>query len=264
MVMPGRKFDAGSLYRYGFNGKENDNEVKGDGNQQDYGMRIYDPRLGKFFSADPLVGEFPELTPYQFASNRPIDGIDLDGLEYSKAQLQQILSNAKAKLGVYATESSIALRGFANANVNALSGGITDNIPFINTANLDDYDNDYDKSIYLYGRILGDVSALLIGTSVASGGTTAMAIGATASGTGVGAVVGAPTALAGAVTTTYGAAVITAATVDLGWALNKLAGLEGAVDNSKNIEKSPEQSTNSQATSANNKYGGGIGKFNLS
>src|SRR5699024_3653516 len=71
-----------SIYRYGFNGKENDNEVKGEGNQQDYGMRIYDPRLGRFLSVDPLEKKYPELTPYQFSSNRPIDGIDLDGLEY--------------------------------------------------------------------------------------------------------------------------------------------------------------------------------------
>jgi RHS repeat-associated protein len=70
-------------YRYGFNGKENDNEVKGNGNQQDYGMRIYDPRLGRFLSVDPIAKDYPELTPYQFASNRPIDGIDLDGLEYA-------------------------------------------------------------------------------------------------------------------------------------------------------------------------------------
>jgi hypothetical protein len=35
MMMPGRKFSAGSVYRYGFNGKENDNELKGEGNQQD-------------------------------------------------------------------------------------------------------------------------------------------------------------------------------------------------------------------------------------
>ncbi len=83
--MPGRKYSAGSVYRYGFNGKENDNELKGEGNQQDYGMRIYDPRLGKFLSVDPLTKEYPELTPYQFASNRPIDGIDMDGLEYSPA-----------------------------------------------------------------------------------------------------------------------------------------------------------------------------------
>lgn len=73
------------LYRYGFNGKENDNEVKGDGNQQDYGFRIYDPRAGRFLSVDPLAKSYPELTPYQFGSNRPIDGIDLDGLEYSPA-----------------------------------------------------------------------------------------------------------------------------------------------------------------------------------
>ncbi|QHS58053.1 deaminase domain-containing protein [Chitinophaga agri] len=71
-------------YRYGFNGKENDNEVKGEGNQQDYGFRIYDPRIGKFLSVDPLTPKYPGLTPYQFASNRVIDGVDLDGLEYVK------------------------------------------------------------------------------------------------------------------------------------------------------------------------------------
>jgi len=82
--MPGRKYSiANTNYRYGFNGKENDNEVKGEGNQQDYGMRIYDPRLGRFLSVDPITKSYPELTPYQFASDRPIDGIDLDGLEYA-------------------------------------------------------------------------------------------------------------------------------------------------------------------------------------
>jgi RHS repeat-associated protein len=75
---------SGVSYRFGFNGKENDNEVKGTGNQQDYGMRIYDPRLGRFLSADPLIvqqGKYPELSAYQFASNTPIQAIDLDGLE---------------------------------------------------------------------------------------------------------------------------------------------------------------------------------------
>src|SRR5258705_7072766 len=82
MMMPARKYDAGVGYRYGFNGKENDNEAKGEGNQQEYGMRIYDPRLGKFLSLDPLMKNYPGLTPYQFASNRPIDGLDLNGREY--------------------------------------------------------------------------------------------------------------------------------------------------------------------------------------
>lgn len=72
-------------YRFGFNGKESDFEVKNiGGSQQDYGFRIYDPRLGKFLSVDPLTSKYPMLTPYQFASNRPIDGIDEDGLEFTK------------------------------------------------------------------------------------------------------------------------------------------------------------------------------------
>src|SRR5215204_6335569 len=76
------------IYRYGFNGKENDNEIKGEGNQQDYGMRIYDPRLSKFLSVDPLQKQYPELTPYQFASNTPIQAIDLDGLEMYSIHLK--------------------------------------------------------------------------------------------------------------------------------------------------------------------------------
>jgi len=79
-LMPGRKFSAGA-YRYGFNGKENDNDVKGEGNQQDYGMRIYDSRLGKFLSVDPLMGKFPFYSPYHYAGNSPIKFIDLDGGE---------------------------------------------------------------------------------------------------------------------------------------------------------------------------------------
>ena len=79
MAMPGRSYSAASGYRYGFNGKEKDTE---DPVQYDYGFRIYDPRLGRFKSVDPLMRGYPMLTPYQFASNRPIDGIDLDGLEY--------------------------------------------------------------------------------------------------------------------------------------------------------------------------------------
>ena len=81
MLQPGREYSING-YRYGFNGKENDNEVKGEGNQQDYGMRIYDPRLGRFLSVDPYEKYYSNLTPYQFASNKPICGTDINGLEY--------------------------------------------------------------------------------------------------------------------------------------------------------------------------------------
>lgn len=83
MQMPGRidSATAAQKYRYGFNGKENDRDVKGDGNEYDYGFRIYDPRIGRFLSVDPLFKTYPWYTPYQFAGNKPIIAIDLDGLE---------------------------------------------------------------------------------------------------------------------------------------------------------------------------------------
>jgi len=104
MLESGRSYSAGNQYRYGFNGKENDTEVKGEGNQQDYGMRIYDPRLGRFLSIDPITAQYPELTPFQFASNRPIDGIDFDGLEFYKkvmmknGKVSEILYTVKLKV----------------------------------------------------------------------------------------------------------------------------------------------------------------------
>lgn len=78
MLMPGRKY--GTLERYGFNGKEQDPEL-GEGTQYDYGFRIYDPRLVRFKSVDPIAKDYPFYTPYQFAGNKLISCIDLDGLE---------------------------------------------------------------------------------------------------------------------------------------------------------------------------------------
>ena len=80
MGMVERGDDGG--YRYGFNGKEKDGEgMGGGGSTYDYGFRIYNPGLGKFLSVDPLSQEYPYYTPYQFAGNKVVMAIDLDGLE---------------------------------------------------------------------------------------------------------------------------------------------------------------------------------------
>jgi RHS repeat-associated protein len=71
--------DFGDGYRFGFNGKEKDNEIKGTGNSLDFGARIYDSRLGKFLSLDPLMAKFPNKSPYDFAGNSPIANIDKEG-----------------------------------------------------------------------------------------------------------------------------------------------------------------------------------------
>jgi RHS repeat-associated protein len=79
MTMPGRKYENGTSYRYGFNGKEEDNEISGDGNKLDFGSRIFDSRLVRWLSTDPLQAKYPFASPYNFVLNNPISFIDPDG-----------------------------------------------------------------------------------------------------------------------------------------------------------------------------------------
>jgi RHS repeat-associated protein len=73
---------CGVSYRFGFNGKELDNEgMGGGGSTYDYGYRIYNAQLGRFLSVDPLTKSFPWNSPYSYAENDVIRCIDLDGLE---------------------------------------------------------------------------------------------------------------------------------------------------------------------------------------
>jgi len=117
MVMPNREWTVASdsEYRFGFNGKELDNETSGNGNQYDYGYRIYNPRIGRFLSVDPLSNAYPWYAPYQFAGNKPIIAIDLDGLE------EYIIVDKVNELG----EQTITLKSVIN------SDGIIINMEFV-------------------------------------------------------------------------------------------------------------------------------------
>src|SRR5690554_6248731 len=71
-------------YRYGFNGMEKDDNIKGAGNSYDFGARLYDPRVGRWLSIDPLEKEQPGFTPYKAFYNNPNLFIDPDGrIEWS-------------------------------------------------------------------------------------------------------------------------------------------------------------------------------------
>ena len=81
-LMPGRGSAFATTSRHLFNGKEQDVEMYNiAGTSYDFGDRIYNPRLGRWLSVDPLSKKFPMLTPYQYGSLNPIWNIDLDGLE---------------------------------------------------------------------------------------------------------------------------------------------------------------------------------------
>jgi RHS repeat-associated protein len=82
MLQPGNRtwLAAGApAYKYGFNGKEKDNEIKGENNALDFGARIYDPRIGRWFSVDPMRQIYASLSPYTFGASNPVNIADKDG-----------------------------------------------------------------------------------------------------------------------------------------------------------------------------------------
>ncbi len=78
MVMPNRSYSNGN-YRFGFNGMEKDDEIKGAGNALDFGARIYDNRLGRWHSRDPYATRYLSISPYAFVANNPVLFRDPDG-----------------------------------------------------------------------------------------------------------------------------------------------------------------------------------------
>ncbi|MCD4697340.1 MAG: hypothetical protein K8S16_13980, partial [Bacteroidales bacterium] len=71
-----------SLKRYKYVGKERDDET----GLYYYGARYYAAWIARFVSVDPLQHKYPHYTPYQYAGNKPISYIDLDGLEEAKPE----------------------------------------------------------------------------------------------------------------------------------------------------------------------------------
>jgi len=78
-ILDNRNF--GNSPRVGFNGKENDDEIKGEGNSLNYTFRMHDPRVGRFFAVDPLTSKYPWYTPYSFSGNKVIAYGELEGQE---------------------------------------------------------------------------------------------------------------------------------------------------------------------------------------
>jgi len=68
-------------YRFGFNGVEKESDMYGESNAYEFKYRMYDARIGKFLSQDPLFKDYPWNSPYAFAENDVIRSIDLEGAE---------------------------------------------------------------------------------------------------------------------------------------------------------------------------------------
>ncbi len=78
MMLPNRN-EGESSYRYGYEGKEHDDEIKTNANSYDFDARFYDPRLGRWLSRDPKDSLFPSMSPYNAFNDNPLFYIDPTG-----------------------------------------------------------------------------------------------------------------------------------------------------------------------------------------
>lgn len=73
----GRSASEVSLKRYRYVGKERDDET----GLYYYGARYYAAWLCRFVSVDPLKDKFSQLNPYNYAGNKPVTWMDIDGMQ---------------------------------------------------------------------------------------------------------------------------------------------------------------------------------------
>jgi hypothetical protein len=53
---------------------------------------MHDPRVGRFFTRDPLEKSYPWYTPYQFSGNKVIHKVELEGLEEGELKIHSEIS----------------------------------------------------------------------------------------------------------------------------------------------------------------------------
>lgn len=78
MIMPGRSF-GNDEYRYGFQGMESEDNLRGENNSYTTEFRQYDPRVGRWMSVDPKADKYASLSPYVSFFNNPNLVIDPKG-----------------------------------------------------------------------------------------------------------------------------------------------------------------------------------------
>jgi RHS repeat-associated protein len=64
-----------------------------------YGARYYDPKVSVWLSVDPLAVLAPNLTPYRFSFNNPVNVVDPNGLFEDPKDAQKAQNKAQKKLG---------------------------------------------------------------------------------------------------------------------------------------------------------------------
>ncbi len=147
-----------ALKRYKYCGKERDEET----GLYYYGARYYAAWLAKFISCDPLQHEYPHYTPYQYAGNKPITYIDLDGLEEWPNPFDYVISHLEGmwNTAIYETKDAFEYESSRDKYESAIKRGdivYTKNYGWVDTTHaFETSTRDYVGANKLWNQILNE------------------------------------------------------------------------------------------------------------
>lgn len=99
-------------YRNGFQKQESDKELwEG---AMNYKYRVEDPRLGRFFSVDPLYAKYPYNSNYAFSENVVINAVELEGLEKIYSIEGKSLGKVGTKDNMMIVDNELIWNSYAN------------------------------------------------------------------------------------------------------------------------------------------------------
>ena len=112
-----------AVNRYKYNGKEE--QVTGDLGYLDYGARMYDSGLGRWFGVDPLSENYLSQSPYHFSGNNAVINVDVNGMDYWSTDNPNLI--AAFLFGLRMGETTFDFSAWTHATDAEFTGNLTYN-----------------------------------------------------------------------------------------------------------------------------------------
>ena len=156
---PESTYAVSSVNRYKFNGKEE--QTVGDLGMLDYGARMYQAGIGRWFVSDPLAEKYYSVSPYAYCGNDPINRVDPTGMiwedkkeiERLKAQIAKKMESIKKDMAK--TTQQLATEGLSDKKIATYNNRLSNSQSRLDNLNQAVSDIDYlaeDSHTYVFAN----------------------------------------------------------------------------------------------------------------